>query len=87
MAEIPNLLLKNLLSAVEVFSRIFEPVIHIAGHQLPMLSTYGRAKPGDFLALINSFEVVEIAKSEGSAAEGLSSERGAPLIVTDGYTT
>jgi S-adenosylmethionine hydrolase len=38
------------------------------------------------LALVNSFSVVEIAKSEGSAAEALGSERGAPLVITDGYT-
>ena len=71
-------------SLIKVFS---EPVAHIAGHQIPTLTTYGRAKPGDLLALINSFDVVEIAKSEGSAAEGLGSERGAPLVITDGYTT
>jgi len=63
-----------------------EPVAHIAGHQIPTLTTYGRAKPGDLLALVNSFGVVEIAKSEGSAADGLGSERGAPLVITDGYT-
>ncbi|MCH7829265.1 MAG: SAM-dependent chlorinase/fluorinase [Proteobacteria bacterium] len=79
----------NLISNIDasLIKDFAEPVIHIAGHQLPMLSTYGRATPGDFLALINSFEVVEIAKAEGSAAAGLNSERGAPLIVTDGYTT
>ncbi len=52
-----------------------------------MLHTYGRASPGDLLALINSFGVVEVAKSEGSAAEGLGSERGAPLVIRDGYET
>ena len=52
-----------------------------------MLQTYGRATPGDLLALINSFGVVEIAKAEGSAAEALGSARGAPLSVRDGYET
>ena len=52
-----------------------------------MLTTYGRAKPGEYLALINSFGVVEIARAESNAAEGLGSERGAPLRVTDGYDT
>jgi S-adenosylmethionine hydrolase len=50
----------------------------------PMLTTYGRARPGDYLALINSFDVVEIAKAEDNAAEGLGSERGAPIVITDG---
>jgi S-adenosyl-L-methionine hydrolase (adenosine-forming) len=79
----------NLISNIDgsLIKDFREPVAHIAGHQIPMLTTYGRAKPGDLLALINSFHVVEIAKSEGSAAEGLGSERGAPLLITDGYTT
>ncbi len=63
------------------------PVAHIAGHQIPMLTTYGRAKPGELLALVNSFGVVEIARSEGSAAESIGSDRGAPLVMTDGYKT
>jgi S-adenosylmethionine hydrolase len=79
----------NLISNIDasLIKDFREPVAHIAGHQIPMLSTYGRAKPGELLALINSFAVVEIAKSEGSAAEGTGSERGAPLVITDGYST
>jgi len=64
-----------------------EPVADIAGHQIAMQVTYGRAQPGDFLALINSFGVVEIARAEGSAADGLGSARGAPLILRDGFVT
>ena len=51
-----------------------------------LLTTYGSAQPGDFLALVNSFAVIEVARAEGSAAEGLGSERGAPLVITDGYS-
>ncbi len=78
----------NLISNIDasLIKDYREPVAHIAGHQIPTLTTYGRAKPGDLLALINSFGVVEIAKSEGSAAEGIGSERGAPLVITDGYS-
>ena len=57
------------------------------GHQYPTLTTYGRANPGDFLVLINSFGVVEITKSEGSAADRLGSEHSSPLVITDSYTT
>jgi len=32
---------------------------------------------------VNSFGVVEIARAEGSAADGLGSARGAPLIIHD----
>ena len=58
--------------------------MHVAGHTLEMKSTYASSKPGDYLALINSFGVVEIARAEGNAAEGLGSERGAPVTVSDG---
>jgi S-adenosylmethionine hydrolase len=51
-----------------------------------MLTTYGRAQPGDYLALINSFDVIEIARAEGNAAEGLGSDRGAPIVITDGIS-
>ena len=51
-----------------------------------MLQTYGRAQPGDYLALVNSFGVVEIARAEGNAAEGLGVDRGAPVTITDGHS-
>ncbi len=73
----------NLISNIdaEIIESISNPVVHIGGHDLPMLQTYGRARPGEFLALINSFGVVEIAKAEGNAADGLGLERGAPVII------
>ena len=77
----------NLISNIgqDLVESFREPVANISGHQIPMLQTYGRANPGDLLALINSFGVVEIAKAEGSAAEGLGAARGAPLTMSDGY--
>jgi hypothetical protein len=79
----------NLISNIDahLIEGFREPVANIAGHQIALLQTYGRASPGDLLALVNSFGVIEIAKAEGSAAEGLGSARGAPLIVRDGYLT
>ena len=75
----------NLISNIDadMVAAFEQPIAHIGGHDIEMLQTYGRAKPGDYLALVNSFGVVEIAKAEGNAAEGLSLERGAPLVVTD----
>ncbi len=77
----------NLISNIDasLIADFGEPVAHIAGHSIAMLQTYGRATPGDFLALVNSFGVVEVARAEGSAAEGLGSTRGAPLVIRDGY--
>jgi S-adenosylmethionine hydrolase len=76
----------NLISNIdaELIERFKHPVAHVAGHDIEMQTTYGRAKPGDYLALINSFGVLEVAKAESSAAEGLGIERGAPITITDG---
>lgn len=76
----------NLISNIDeaLLEPFSQPVAQLAGHTIEMRSTYGRATPGDYLALINSFGVLEIAKAEGNAADGLGIERGAPVIVTDG---
>jgi hypothetical protein len=76
----------NLISNIDgsLIADFREPVAHIAGQKIPMLTTYGRAQPGDYLALVNSFEVVEVARAEGNAAEGLGSDRGAPIVIMDG---
>ena len=68
----------NLISNIDatLLQGFRNPVVHVAGHDFAVLGTYGQAKPGDYLALVNSFGVVEIARAEGSAAEGLGAERG-----------
>jgi len=58
-----------------------KPEVLAAGHRLDLRKTYGNVPPGEFLALINSFGVLEIARAEGSAAESLGLGRGAPVIV------
>ena len=75
----------NLISNIDqsLLAAMQKPVALIAGHRLDLKPTYGRVPPGSYLALINSFGVLEIARAEGSAAEGLGSDRGAPVIVTD----
>ena len=77
----------NLISNIDatLLENFREPVADLAGHQITMQTTYGRAQPGDYLALVNSFGVIEIARAEGSAADGLGSARGAPLVIRDGY--
>jgi S-adenosylmethionine hydrolase len=76
----------NLISNIDykLIEKLREPIAHIAGEDIPLLTTYGRAKPGDYLALVNSFGVVEIARAEGNAADGLGLERGAPLLIKEG---
>jgi S-adenosyl-L-methionine hydrolase (adenosine-forming) len=58
------------------------PVVRTGGHQLPLRRTYGDVRPGEFLALVNSFGVIEIARAEQSAAEALGLGRGAPVIIS-----
>ena len=59
-----------------------KPTVNIAGNTIEFYPTYGRARPGDYLALINSFGVLEIARSEEHAANGLGCGRGAPVVVS-----
>jgi S-adenosylmethionine hydrolase len=75
----------NLISNIDasLLAGFDRPMARIGGHEIKMESTYGRVQPGDYLALINSFGVVEIAKAEGSAADGLGADRGAPIIISD----
>lgn len=56
--------------------------VRVAGLQLDLDQTYGNKQPGEFLALINSFGVIEVARAEGSAADSLGLGHGAPVIVS-----
>ncbi len=78
----------NLISNIDadLLAGFAEPVVHIAGHEIQMRQTYGQAQPGDYLALLNSFGDLEIARAESNAAEGLGAERGAPVTVTEGIS-
>lgn len=74
----------NLITNIDaaLLRQVEAPQVAIAGHTIQFHPTYGRVKPGEYLALINSFGVLEIARSEENAAAGLGCERGAPVIVT-----
>ena len=73
----------NLISNIDaaLVESFEKPVAQVAGRHIPLLMTYGNARPGEYLALINSFGVVEVALAEGDAAEGLGVGRGAPISV------
>jgi S-adenosylmethionine hydrolase len=75
----------NLITNIEGDSiqRFRQPVVRTGGHAFPLKRTYGDVTPGELLALVNSFGVVEIARAERSAAEALGLGRGAPVIVSD----
>ncbi len=75
----------NLISNIDgaLLQDFNTPEVTLSGHTFTLQSTYGRVEPGSYLALINSFGVVEIARAEGSAADGLGCERGAPITVQE----
>ena len=76
----------NLITNIDasLIERFRMPVAHAGNHAFPLRRTYGDAQPGQYLALINSFGVLEIARAEHNAAEGLGLSRGAPVVVRDG---
>jgi len=57
-------------------------VVRAGGRDIPLRRTYSDVRPGDYLALVNSFGVLEVARAEQSAAHGLGLDRGAPVLVT-----
>jgi S-adenosylmethionine hydrolase len=75
----------NLISNIDatLIERFRLPLVHAGNHSFPLLRTYGDTRPGEYLALVNSFGVIEIARAEQSAAEGLGLSRGAPVVVRD----
>jgi S-adenosylmethionine hydrolase len=75
----------NLITNIDatLIERFRLPLVHAGNHHFDLLRTYGDTRPGEYLALINSFGVLEIARAENSAAEGLGLSRGAPVIVRD----
>ena len=75
----------NLISNIDksLLQQFRTPIIQLGGHKFNLEATYGRVRPGEYLGLVNSFGVIEIARAEGSAADGLGVDRGAPVVVTD----
>jgi hypothetical protein len=75
----------NLITNIEaaMLERFRHPLVRAGGHEIPVWRTYGDVRPGELLALINSFGVLEVARAEQSAAEALGLGRGAPVNVVE----
>ena len=73
----------NLITNIEaaMVAPFRKPDVLAGGRRLPLKRTYGDVQPGELLALVNSFDVLEIARAEGSAADALGLGRGAPVRV------
>ena len=73
----------NLITNIEPrhLRALAHPLVRVAGREFALRRTYSDVRPGEYLALVNSFGVLEIAQAERSAAEGLGLARGAPVSV------
>jgi hypothetical protein len=72
----------NLLTDLEAsWLDALEPGVRVSigGQSLRMVATYGEARAGELVALINAFEVVEVAQVNGDAARALGVGRGASV--------
>ena len=56
-------------------------VAEIGGARAAVRTTYGEAAPGELVALVNAFDVLEVAVRDGSAARSLGVGRGAEVVV------
>jgi len=76
----------NLITNIDasLIQSFADPIVRTGGHSFPIRRTYGDVRPGEYLALVNSFGVLELARAEQSAAEGLGLGRGAPVVVSRG---
>lgn len=75
----------NLITNIDAsrLTRFRRPEVRIAGHRIALRRTYGDVAPGELLALVNSFDVLEIAVAEQNAAEMLGVGRGGPVLVVE----
>src|SRR5688572_27672332 len=58
--------------------------VEVAGRALDLARTYADAPSGGFLAVIGSSGLVEIARRDGNAAQGLALVRGTPVVLHGG---
>jgi S-adenosyl-L-methionine hydrolase (adenosine-forming) len=75
----------NLITNIDarLLAGLTRPVVQAGGHEISIKTTYSDAPPGEYLALVNSFGVLEVARSEMSADQGLGIGRGSPITVSE----
>jgi S-adenosylmethionine hydrolase len=60
---------------------VADPVVVLAGRDVPVARTYSDVEIGRAVALVNAFGTVEVAVRDGNAAQALGVERGARVTV------
>ena len=72
----------NLLTNIERDGiSLLDPIVEIASLELSLQNTYADVGPEEFVAIGNSFGVIEIARRDGNAAVSLRLGRGASVVV------
>lgn len=75
----------NLISNLEAseLARFERPAVELAGEEIPLADSYAEVPVGELLALVSSFDTLEIAVREGNAAARLGVSRGAAVLVRE----
>ncbi|MBM5812729.1 MAG: SAM-dependent chlorinase/fluorinase [Gammaproteobacteria bacterium] len=75
----------NLISNLESQSHVGSGswAVLIRGVRARSVRTYGAAEPGELVALVNSWGLVEVAVVQGSAARRLGAERGDEVLLEE----
>ena len=75
----------NLITNIDrsLLAAFHRPVLRLGERSFDFVRTYCDADAGEYRALVNAFEVVELARSNGSAAAGLRAGRGTAVCVYD----
>src|SRR3569833_1856573 len=84
VSTIDHFVILIIIIDADMLKGLEKPTVHAGNRTFDLLRTYGDTQPGQYLALVNSFGVVEIARAEQSAAAGLGLGRGAPVAVRGG---
>jgi S-adenosylmethionine hydrolase len=72
----------NLISNVTQQALGAATTVAIGGHDVPVRRTYGDVPPGELLAYVGSFGLLEVGNNGGSAAAVLGLARGAPVATS-----
>jgi S-adenosylmethionine hydrolase len=73
----------NLVTNVEahLLDELTEPLICIEGREIKLRESYVDVDPGEYLALVNTFGTLEIARRDSDAASSLGVAQGAKVMV------
>ncbi|MCC6997962.1 MAG: SAM-dependent chlorinase/fluorinase [Deltaproteobacteria bacterium] len=76
-------IISNIPAAALTMAHLEAPLVCVGKQQLGLSRTYGEAGPMEYLALINSFGHVEVARASGDAASALGVISGTAVVVVE----